>query len=297
MTRYKKISKNLETNNGKMSGKTKSYDYLIFSPLIIFFLSPLLHDVIPYGTRYTSEDWLAVLIVYSIGLLISVHPFIILMSTFNAIRHAKEQFSHKNRRSLLIRTFINVAILIATIVFFWLMDDARYFYISLPITLVVSVIVCNIGLTIEGDTTGFHVNKNVGILRDSETGKLYHVNGKRLNAIPGDISEQYQRRIDVGAIAAITFSSAAIAGFDAHADSIAFSPVDIPGMDIHSGPIVTPSAFESMSINPANGMPMLNDNIDVAGNVWGTTSDPFPSHDYSSGIDSFSHSTSSFEHD
>ncbi|WOZ79957.1 hypothetical protein [Kosakonia sacchari] len=219
--------------------KTKASFRLLYMPiLIVYFFTPVIHDVWKYAENYRVSDWLTLLIIYMAGLTFAA-PLLYMIFKLEPLK--KSRGIGWCYRMLSCYVIQLVAIWSA-----W--DDSAFLYLSLPLIIITSFFIMCIGRK--------DLNLPMTVYKDKKTGNLYRMK----NGSPYLLSSEEIKNY-VGGTKIIHVSSMTNNG----------SSYDHIALPEHSSLQSSPS-FPDTYINPSSGLPMNGgiSGLDIAGNTWGT---------------------------
>lgn len=206
----------------------------------IYAFLPIIHDVIPYHNGYDSEDWLALIGMYALGMLISLPLYYVLSKADQSAYHAT--FNSVAKRALISIFFLSMCMY-----FFW--ESSVYLYLSMSAVM---------GLS----TALFGVRrKGLNLIKDKDTGNVYEVRGSKAYKLTNAELAGFKTGMFGKEITLSEFSSSQYSGIDS---SLSVLPIDNSSGGAISNHVIT--------INPTSGMPMVGgiSGLDIHGNSWGT---------------------------
>jgi|GEM_PF-771738 len=232
--------------------KRKLSHLFFYMPIITgYFIIPLIHDVFKYSAMYKSSDWLSLVIIYVVGIMISLP---VLYLAFKMETRVSERRAGWYLRMLL--CYVSSG---ALLVLSW--GSGSALYSCLPLIIVLTFLIMTIGRKeIKSPTT---------ILRDVNTSALYEIR----NGMPYLLSPEKNRAF---LSAPGKFEVVDVSNFNTSDKSYVTSGL-LESQTSYSGDL-----GGTTYINPSSGLPMNGgmSGVDVAGNSWGTNFND-PSHNTS----------------
>lgn len=206
----------------------------------LYAVLPLIHDVMLYHSDYRSEDWIALVGMYGLGLLVS-SPLCYLLN--KADKHG----GGGSFVSIILLALLSLTLQIICLYLLW--ENAVFLYLAMSAVMVLSAALFAIG------------KKEFNLIKDRDTGYVYKIRGNKAYRLTDSEMAGYQSGAISEGITLAEFSSSQYSGLDTSSSVL---PMHFTSSNIDCN--------QSNAINPASGMPMIGgiSGLDVHGNSWGT---------------------------
>lgn len=216
---------------------------LLYAPFVLLYFSGIItHDVLP-NLSNLDVRWIGYLMLFFIIGVAAILPGVMIVLSV-------EMRKVEINAGLCMRFALGTCAFFISYFYFW--NDWSSFYISLVISIYISLI----GMIILRKDC----RKQQAILRDKMSGDLYKIRAGKAYRLSDDEAKKYQSNN----IPAYDFSSGSLSGSDSNFTVIPLSSVSdgSASNDYNTG----------IAINPSSGMPMVGgiSGMDVHGNSWGT---------------------------
>lgn len=136
-----------------------AWRYVVFTPVVFFLMTPILHDVLPDHDLAMGIFWKAILEIYGIGLLMSIIPLGIYTYKFRRLGKHQKEISVIGKRSLIL--WVSGVLLTQAVTFISYWNDADSFYLAASLVTIITSVVCAAGMRVHsGELISLNTSPN-----------------------------------------------------------------------------------------------------------------------------------------